>query len=299
MILEEIKMVEDTPDDLVHEIFTEHYWSGHPLGRPILGIPETVEALSEKALPRYFGDAYVAPNLIVSAAGNLDHAGSRALLAEAFGGVPQDRAAVNGSGPADSGGVVLRDKDSSRATSASAPPAIRRATRLAIASLHPQHRARRLDELAAVPEHPREARAGLRGVQRPERLSRRRHADHLRRLRRRSVGEVVDLVVEEMRGMKRSRSAGAELRRAKDHLKGNLMLSLESTSSRMSHLARQEIYFDRHSRSTRRSTASSGHGRRRAARRARPVLERLAGGDRARAGPRGARRCTRIDLDLA
>ena len=50
VILEEIKMVEDTPDDLVHEIFTEHYWRGHPLGRPILGFPATVEALSEKAL---------------------------------------------------------------------------------------------------------------------------------------------------------------------------------------------------------------------------------------------------------
>ena len=38
VILEEIKMVEDTPDDLVHELFTQHFWEGHPLGRPILGI---------------------------------------------------------------------------------------------------------------------------------------------------------------------------------------------------------------------------------------------------------------------
>ena len=59
--------------------------------------------------------------------------------------------------------------------------------------------------------------------------------------------EVVDLVVAEMRRLKRDARAPAdELRRAKDHLKGSLMLSLESTSSRMSHLARQEIYFDRH-----------------------------------------------------
>jgi predicted Zn-dependent peptidase len=71
-----------------------------------------------------------------------------------------------------------------------------------------------------------------------------------------AVGEVVDLVVEELRGLRASRCRG-ELRRAKDHLKGSLMLSLESTSSRMSHLARQEIYFDRSSRSTRRCRASS------------------------------------------
>ncbi len=60
-----------------------------------------------------------------------------------------------------------------------------------------------------------------------------------------AVGEVVDLVVEEMKTMKQSRVEDSELRRAKDHLKGSVMLSLENTSSRMSHLARQEIYFDR------------------------------------------------------
>ena len=60
-----------------------------------------------------------------------------------------------------------------------------------------------------------------------------------------AVGEVIDVVVEELRGDEADAVPDAELRRAKDHLKGSLMLSLESTSSRMSHLARQEIYFDR------------------------------------------------------
>jgi predicted Zn-dependent peptidase len=60
-----------------------------------------------------------------------------------------------------------------------------------------------------------------------------------------AVGEVVDLVVEELRGIKQAAVPEAELQRAKDHLKGSLMLSLENTASRMSHLARQEIYFDR------------------------------------------------------
>jgi predicted Zn-dependent peptidase len=59
------------------------------------------------------------------------------------------------------------------------------------------------------------------------------------------VGEVIDLVVEELRGVKQSLVTTAELQRSKDHLKGSLMLSLENTASRMSHLARQEIYFDR------------------------------------------------------
>src|SRR6187455_2516294 len=54
VILEEIKMVEDTPDDLVHEIFTQAFWEGHPLGRPILGTKESVEALTEQRLRDHF-----------------------------------------------------------------------------------------------------------------------------------------------------------------------------------------------------------------------------------------------------
>src|SRR6266566_3596767 len=72
VILEEIKMVEDTPDDLVHELFTQHFWEGHPLGRPILGTKDSVEGLTAEILRDYFRGSYVAPNLIVSAAGNVE-----------------------------------------------------------------------------------------------------------------------------------------------------------------------------------------------------------------------------------
>src|SRR3954449_11714345 len=87
VILEEIKMVEDTPDDLVHELFTQHFWEGHPLGRPILGSKETVEAFTAESLRDYFGKAYVAPNVVISAAGNLEHAAVRELVEAAFGGL--------------------------------------------------------------------------------------------------------------------------------------------------------------------------------------------------------------------
>ena len=62
VILEEIKMVEDTPDDLVHEVFSQHFWEGHPLGRPILGTAETVQSFTADTLRRYFATSYVAPN---------------------------------------------------------------------------------------------------------------------------------------------------------------------------------------------------------------------------------------------
>ena len=74
VILEEIKMVEDTPDDLVHEIFTEHLLGG-PSARPADSRHRRRPSRrsTEKPLRQYFRDAYIAPNLIVSAAGNLDH----------------------------------------------------------------------------------------------------------------------------------------------------------------------------------------------------------------------------------
>ena len=101
--------------------------------------------------------------------------------------------------------------------------------------------------LAPLPEHPREARPGLLGVQRVERLPRRGQHHDLRRVRQRG-GRRGDRPVR--RGAEDAEAhAGPGRRaaaRAKDHLKGSLMLSLENTASRMSHLARQEIYFDRH-----------------------------------------------------
>src|SRR5438034_3793531 len=73
VVVEEIKMVEDTPDDLVHELFTQGFWEDHPLGRPILGTKETVESFTSERLRDYFGGVYTANNLIVSAVGNLEH----------------------------------------------------------------------------------------------------------------------------------------------------------------------------------------------------------------------------------
>src|SRR5438067_919472 len=85
VVVEEIKMVEDTPDDLVHELFTQGFWQDHPLGRPILGTRETVESFTANLLRGYFHSAYTAPNLIVSAVGNLEHARVRELVEKKFG----------------------------------------------------------------------------------------------------------------------------------------------------------------------------------------------------------------------
>jgi predicted Zn-dependent peptidase len=245
VILEEIKMVEDTPDDLVHEIFTEHYWAGHPLGRPILGTPQTVESFNRQLLFDYFRDVYIAPNLIVAAAGNLEHESLRRLVERAFDSVGLKGSAVNGSGPRTAPQVILRAKELEQTHIV-----------LGTTGYHQSHDHRYASYIlntvlggsmsSRLFQNIREKRGLAYAVF--SGLSAYRDAGMLTvyaGCAAETVGEVVDLVVEEMRGMKGTPLGDAELRRAKDHLKGSLMLSLESTSSRMSHLARQEIYFDR------------------------------------------------------
>jgi predicted Zn-dependent peptidase len=246
VILEEIKMVEDTPDDLVHEIFTESYWAGHPLGRPILGTRHTVEAFTRQALLAYFKDAYIAPNLIVAAAGNFEHDALRGLVEAAFAGVGTIGSQVNGGGPAMAPTVIVREKELEQ-------------SHICLGTLgYPQSHDDRYTSYilntvlggsmsSRLFQNIREKRGLAYAVF--SGLSAYRDAGMLTvyaGCASETVGEVVDLVVEEMRGMKQSPLGDAELRRAKDHLKGSLMLGLESTSSRMSHLARQDIYFDRH-----------------------------------------------------
>jgi predicted Zn-dependent peptidase len=246
VILEEIKMVEDTPDDLVHEIFTEHFWPRHPLGRPILGTPQTVDAFEQGALFDYFRDAYIAPNLIVAAAGNLEHAHLKELVRQAFSEVGAVGTPVNGRGPAAASKVVIREKDLEQShvclgTTGYPQSHDDRYTSYVLNTVLGGSMSSRLFQ--NIREKRGLAYAVFSG------LSAYRDAGMLTvyaGCAAETVGEVVDLVVEEMRGMKQTPIPDAELRRAKDHLKGSLMLSLESTSSRMSHLARQDVYFDRH-----------------------------------------------------
>ena len=85
VILEEIKMDADSPDYLVHEIFSSNFWKDHPLGKPILGTRETVQALRPAAmLESYYKQVYAPANLLITAAGNLTHDGLVDLVRRAF-----------------------------------------------------------------------------------------------------------------------------------------------------------------------------------------------------------------------
>src|SRR5215470_5965555 len=87
VILEEIKMDEDSPEYLVHEIFTQNFWKDHPLGKPILGTRETVKGFEQPAVLDLYGKRFLPGNFIVSAAGNLNHKESVELVAKHFDGM--------------------------------------------------------------------------------------------------------------------------------------------------------------------------------------------------------------------
>jgi predicted Zn-dependent peptidase len=245
VVVEEIKMVEDTPDDLVHELFTQGFWENHPLGRPILGTRETVESFSAEVLREYFRQAYTARNLIVSAVGNIEHERVRELVDAKFGSLPANGSASGEQAPHVVPKVLIRNKDLEQ-------------SHLCIGvSSYPQNHDDRyasylLNTLlggsmsSRLFQNVREKRGLAYAVF--SGLSAYRDAGSFTvyaGCANDAVGQVIDLVVEELRGVKQATVPVAELQRAKDHLKGSLMLSLENTASRMSHLARQEIYFDR------------------------------------------------------
>ena len=245
VVAEEIKMVEDTPDDLVHELFTEHFWQDHPLGRPILGTKETVESLSADGLRRYFTSAYSAPNLIVAAVGNIQHEQVRDLVTRCFEGLPDVSEPLADRPPRVVPHVLIRNKELEQShvclgTSAYQQDHQDRYASYVVNTVLGGSMSSRLFQ--NVREKRGLAYAVFSG------LSAYRDAGSVTiyaGCANGAVGELIDVVIAELRRLKDEILPDSELRRAKDHLKGSLMLNLESTSSRMSHLARQEIYFDR------------------------------------------------------
>jgi predicted Zn-dependent peptidase len=246
VILEEIKMEEDSPDYLVHEIFSSNFWQGHPLGKPILGTPQTVRRFDSTMMRDFYRSVYGPANLLVTAAGNLTHQQLVDLVSRHFESVPPGQAAPADPVPGTHARISLRNKKSLEQAHLC----------LGVPSYPLPHEDRFgcyvLNTLlgggmsSRLFQNIRE-RQGLAYAVFSE-LSPYRDTGCLSIYAGTSVESakrVVESITKEFRQLKEDSVTAEELRRAKDHLKGSLMLSLESTSSRMSNLARQEMYFGR------------------------------------------------------
>ena len=246
VVLEEIKMDLDNPEYLLHEIFTRGFWPRHSLGRPILGTPETVRKFSKDALRKRFGSWFAPDRIVLTAAGNVPHETVLELVQREFGGLKPAGKIEEHTAPSTEAPIHLETKrDLEQVHVCMGVPSypLAHEGRFAVAVMNNllgggmssrlfQNIREKLGLAYAVfSELTPYSDAGMMTV----------YAGTARE----TVGRVIDLIVKEFRDLKVSPVSEEELLRAKNHLKGSLMLSLESTSARMSNLARQELYFGR------------------------------------------------------
>ena len=246
VIMEEIKMDEDSPDYLVHEIFTQNFWRDHPLGKPILGTKETVRRFEQPLVLDFYRQRFTPGNLIVSAAGNVNHEKFVELVAKKFQHLKPVKNGFREAPPQISPRIVLRNKKSlEQVQICVGVPAYP----IAHDKRYPSYILNTLlggGMSSRLFQNIRE-RQGLAYAIYSE-LNPYRDTGCLSiyaGTSLESASKVVESIVQEFRNLKTDSVPAEELRRAKDQLKGSLMLSLESSTARMSNLARQEMYFER------------------------------------------------------
>ncbi|MBA2364837.1 MAG: insulinase family protein [Actinobacteria bacterium] len=242
VILEEIAMHEDAPDELVHDLFYRAMWDGHPLGRPVLGFNETVGAVSRDQLEGYWRERYSAPNLVVAAAGNLDHDRIVELVADRFSeGVDGRKTLRAGIAPRPIRGVNVHRRPTEQAHIV-----------MGTQGLHRSHEDRYV--LAALDtvlgggmssrlfQEVREKRGLAYAVYSYSSM----FADTgtfavYAGTTPQNAHTVMDIITTELASVAANGITPQELERAKGHLRGALVLSSEDPGSRMNRLGRQQL----------------------------------------------------------
>jgi predicted Zn-dependent peptidase len=246
VIFEEIRMVEDSPQELILDIYLEKFWKGHPLGRPISGTKKTVGRISRRDVLEFFRKNYNAGNMIVAVAGNIRHREVQELAERYFSALQPGDAADPGPPPRAHAGLVVRRKDQLEQTHlclGTVSPPITSEDRYCchlLSSILGGGLSSRLFQ------NIREKRGLVYSIF--SMLNLYRDAGSLMvyaGTAPEKAAQVVDLTLREFRRLREELVPHRELKRAKESIKGSLMLSLESSSSRMTHLAQQLIYFGR------------------------------------------------------
>ncbi len=240
VIRQEIEMVEDTPDDLVHDLFAETIWGDHPLGRG-----PTVEDIRREDLVAHLASFYRPDRGVIAAAGDLEHDRVMDLLQDALGGWDGAAVSANGSAPVARPRTVSQDRELAQVHLC-----------LGVDGLSYVHRDRyALYLLNAVLGGGMSSRL-FQEIREKRGLA---YSIYSYQVAYQDAGlfvvyagtaaesfaEVVDLIRAECLAVADGGIEGAELKRTKEQLKGNLLLGLESTSSRMTRLAKMHLYFGR------------------------------------------------------
>jgi predicted Zn-dependent peptidase len=247
VILEEIKMEGDSPDYLVHEMLCSGFFKNHALGRSILGTKATVKSFDRKAVLKFYKEQYDPRNLLITAAGNLDHAEFVQLAEQYFGALKPGKRVNQPAPPSETGApILLKEKASLEQVQLFlGVPAIPlahpdRYTSYVLNTILGGGISSRLFQ--SIRE-----RQGLAYAVGSE-LMMYRDTGMMAVYAATSAQNALKMtrsIARELHQISTDIVPAEELRRAKDHIKGSFMLGLESTSSRMSNLARQELFFGR------------------------------------------------------
>jgi predicted Zn-dependent peptidase len=243
VILQEIKMVEDTPDDYIHDLFNRVCWGDHPLGFPIYGTSELVQSFQRDQLHQFLRENYPPEQIIVCAAGNLKHQEVVDLIGATFGQIPKSDKARARVRPDSISTTNVWKRDLEQVHFCLGTKGLQYNHSLRFASyilntilgggmssrLFQEIRENRGLAYSVYSFLPTYIDAGLVVVYAGTSES--------------SFQEVIELVLKEFDRLKREPLKNGELETAKEQLKGNLLLSLESSDNLMTRLAKNEIYF--------------------------------------------------------
>jgi predicted Zn-dependent peptidase len=251
VILEEIAMHEDEPGDEVHDIFTEAVYGDHPLGRLISGTEDSIKSMTRTQINGFYRRRYTAPNIVIAAAGNLEHATVVRLVRKALAGTALDSAPAEPAGPrlgnkrvpTQKPHTVVRNRDTEQAHVVLGGIGIGRRDerRFALGVLNnvlgggmssrlfQEIREKRGLAYSVYSYASQYADAGLFGVYAGCAPGK--------------VEEVLDLARKELAAVAADGLNDEEIARGKGMVKGSYVLGLEDTGSRMSRLAKSELMY--------------------------------------------------------
>jgi predicted Zn-dependent peptidase len=243
VVMQEIKMVEDTPDDLIHDLFAARVWEGHPLGRPILGTREAVTGFGRDQIVAHFGEHYIPPKIIIAVAGNVSHDRVVELFSAGFNGFGRQVVDRTDEPPRMQPGVNIVPKALEQVHLVMGFPGLSHTApeRYALFLLNDviggSMSSRLFQEIRERQGLAYSIHSGVQAFRDTGTLYVYAATDPA------NFSKVLKSTLKELRELKKHGISADELGRAKDHLKGSLMLSLESTSSRMNRLAKHEMHF--------------------------------------------------------
>ena len=248
VILEEIKMDEDNPDYLVHELFTQNFWPNDALGRPILGTAKTVSSFDQKIVLDEYARRFTPANMVFTAAGNLQHEDFVEQVTAAFASLSatSSEKIARPNPPQTFPHITLKNKKSLEQVqfclAVPAPP-VAAPSRYAAYLLNSILGGGMSSRLFQSIREERGLAYSIYSELNPFRdtgtlaVYAGCSADNTR--------EVLSLTLAEFTRIKHSPVTDEELDRAKNQIKGNMVLGLETSGSRMSSLARQQMYWGR------------------------------------------------------